>query len=69
MYPGKYVELNPERPAFVMADSGVTVTYREYEQRANQLAHLLRDKGLKPFDHFSIFMENNERYLECCGAG
>lgn len=69
MYPGKYVELNPERPAFVMADSGVTVTYREYEQRVNQLAHLLRDKGLKPFDHFSIFMENNERYLECCGAG
>lgn len=69
MYAGKYVELNPERPAFVMADSGVAVTYREFEQRTNQLAHLLRDKGLKAFDHFSIFMENNDRYLECCGAG
>ena len=30
---------------------------------------LLRDHGLQPGDHYSILMENNDRYLESCGAG
>ena len=69
MYPGKYVEINPDRPAFIMADSGISVSYAEYEARTNRLAHYLREQGLNRTDHFSIFMENNDRYLECCGAG
>jgi long-chain acyl-CoA synthetase len=31
--------------------------------------HLLRNRGLKRLDHYAIFMENNSRYLEACGAG
>lgn len=69
MYPGKYANQHPERPAFIMAGSGETVTYQAFESRANQLAHYLRDAGLKRLDHYSIFMENNSRYLECCAAG
>lgn len=69
MYPGKYATLHPDRPAFIMASTGEAVSYRDFEARANQLAHLLRDQGLKRLDHFSIFMENNNRYLECCAAG
>ena len=69
MYPGQYAQQHPDRPAFVMASSGTTVTYREYEERCNRLAHLLRRHGLQREDHFSIFMENHERYLEACGAG
>ena len=49
--------------------SGETVTYRELEARSNRLAHLLRNLGLKRLDHYAIFMENNSRYLEACGAG
>jgi long-subunit acyl-CoA synthetase (AMP-forming) len=45
------------------------VTYRELEARCNRLAHLFRKRGLKRLDHYSIFMENNSRYLEACGAG
>ena len=26
-------------------------------------------RGLKRLDHYAIFMENNARYVECCGAG
>ncbi len=33
------------------------------------MAHFLRSRGLKRLDHYSIFMENNARYIECCGAG
>lgn len=69
MYPGDYAKQHPDRPAFIMANSGESVTYREYEARANRLAHYLRDQGLGFKDHYSIFMENNNRYLECCGAG
>lgn len=69
MYPGKYAAQHPDRAAFVMASTGERVTYREFEARANRLAHLLRDQGLKRLDHFAIFMENNSRYLECSSAG
>jgi long-chain acyl-CoA synthetase len=52
-----------------MAETGETVTYGEFDERTNRLAQLLRAQGLKRLDHFSIFMENNSRYLECSGAG
>ncbi len=52
-----------------MAATGQAVSYREFEERANQLAHLLIDNGLAPLDHYSIFMENNDRYIEACAAG
>lgn len=69
MYPGKYAEQHPDKPAFIMAFSGEVVTYRTYEARCNKLAHLLRDRGLQKLDHYAVFMENNIRYMECCGAG
>ena len=52
-----------------MAASGQAVTYRDYEARCNRLAHFLKAQGLDRADHFAVFMENNDRYLECCGAG
>src|SRR6202041_2669234 len=69
MYTGKHAHLRPLQPAFIMAGSGETVTYAELEARSNRLAHLLRNRGLKRLDHYAIFMENNSRYLEACGAG
>src|SRR5882672_6980280 len=69
MYTDKHAKLRPLQPAFIMAATGETVTYRELDARSNRLAHLLRNRGLKRLDHYSIFMENNSRYLEACGAG
>jgi long-chain acyl-CoA synthetase len=69
MYTGKHAHLRPLQPAFIMAGTGETVTYRELEARCNRLAHLFRKHGLKRLDHYAIFMENNSRYLEACGAG
>ncbi|NIP15051.1 MAG: AMP-binding protein, partial [Pseudomonadales bacterium] len=69
MYPGKHVPEHADRPAVVMASSGEIITYGELEARTNQLAHLLRNHGLKRLDHYAIFMENNSRYVEACGAG
>src|SRR6202162_1992346 len=69
MYTGKHARLRPLQPAFIMAGTGEAVTYRELEARSNRLAHLFRNRGLKRLDHYAIFMENNSRYLEACGAG
>ena len=60
MYAGKYAVQCSGRAAFI---------YAELEARTNRLAHLLRAHGLKRLDHYAIFMENNNRYLEACGAG
>src|ERR1700761_8672160 len=69
MYTGKHARLRPLQPAFIMAGTGETVTYRELEARNNRLAHLFRKHGMKRLDHYSIFMENNSRYLESCSSG
>ncbi|HEY1989101.1 MAG TPA: AMP-binding protein [Acidimicrobiales bacterium] len=69
MYPGAHAIDRAGQAAFVMASTGETVTYAEFEARTNRLAHLLRDHGLGRLDHYAIFMENNSRYLEACSAG
>ncbi|GAA4407614.1 AMP-binding protein [Quisquiliibacterium transsilvanicum] len=69
MYAGKYAQERANEPAFIMASTGEAVSYAEFDARTNRLAHLLRAHGLKRLDHYSIFMENNDRYLETCGAG
>jgi long-chain acyl-CoA synthetase len=69
MYTGRHAHLRPMQPAFIMASTGEAVTYRDLEARCNRLAHLFRNRGLRRLDHYAIFMENNSRYLEACGAG
>ena len=69
MYTGTQAQEHPDKPAFIMAATGETVSYAELDARSNRLAHLLRAHGLERLDHYSIFMENNARYLETCCAG
>jgi long-chain acyl-CoA synthetase len=69
MYPGQYARTQPDHPAVIMAGSGETITYGALEARSNRLAHLLRARGLGRLDHWSIFLENHARYVECCAAG
>ena len=44
----------PDKPA-VWAQDGA-ITYRELEERSNQLAHLLRERGLKNGERVGIYM-------------
>jgi len=68
MYASEHARRNPDQPAFIMGSTGEVITYGEYEQRCNRLAHLFRDLGLVRGDHIAIFMENNPRMLEAEGA-
>ena len=69
MYPGEHATTRADKPALIMAGSGEIVTYSDLEARTNRLAHWLRAKRLRRLDHYAIFMENNARYVETCGAG
>jgi long-chain acyl-CoA synthetase len=69
MYPGIHATKRADQPAVIMANSGATVTYAEYEAISNRLAHLLRAEGLQRGDHYAIFMENHPWYLPVCCAG
>ena len=66
MHPSHFARTQPDQPAFVMAGSGISVSYRELEQRSNQEAHLLRKLGLKAGDHIAILLENHPRFFEVC---
>ncbi|MSO78450.1 MAG: acyl-CoA synthetase [Acidimicrobiia bacterium] len=68
MYPGAVAERAPDRPAVVMAGSGETITFSELDTRSNQLAHLLRARGIERGGRMAIFLENNIRSLEVAWA-
>lgn len=68
MYPGQHAVEHPEKPALIMAGTGQTISYAEYERRCNRVAHLLRAAGLRRGDHISIFMENRPEMLEIEGG-
>ena len=75
MYAADTAAAQPDKPALIMVGigrldasgkpdvSGATVTFRSYEERANQVAHLIRDQGLVRGDHIAILSENEADML------
>jgi acyl-CoA synthetase (AMP-forming)/AMP-acid ligase II len=68
VWPGKHALEQPDKPAYIMAASGETVTYGELNDRSNQFAQLLCDAGLRFGDHIAVLMENRPEYFEVCWA-
>jgi acyl-CoA synthetase (AMP-forming)/AMP-acid ligase II len=66
--PRKFSNDTPNKPAYIMAETGEVVTYRQLEERANQCAHLFRSLGLRAGDHIALLMENNRYFLEIVWA-
>src|SRR5438128_1826420 len=68
MHPTHHAKANPDKPAYIMAGSGETVTYGELDARSNQGAHLFRSLGIGRGDPIAIFMDNSPRYYEVLWA-
>jgi long-chain acyl-CoA synthetase len=66
MHPFHHAAATPDKPAYIMADSGEVVTYRQLDDRSNQVAQMLRTMGLKAGDHIAILLENHPRFFEIC---
>ncbi|MFC3172798.1 acyl-CoA synthetase [Novosphingobium bradum] len=73
MYPGYFAQVQPDKLAAIMPSTGETLTYRELDQRSNQLARLLRAHGLGLGDHVAAYLENSlacfEVYWACMRSG
>ena len=57
---------DPERIAFAMCDSGESVSFGQLDQRANQVAQVLRACGAGRGDHIALLLKNERRFLETC---
>ncbi|GAY18778.1 fatty-acid--CoA ligase FadD4 [Mycobacterium sp. shizuoka-1] len=58
----EHAQATPDKPAVILYPSGKTVTFGEMEARANQLAHLFREAGLREGDAVAMLLENNEHF-------
>jgi long-chain acyl-CoA synthetase len=68
LFPDAHADQHPEKPAYVMAGSGETVSYRALVDRSRQAARLMRDLGAARGDCIAIAMENTVEFLELAWA-
>jgi len=68
MHPAKIAEKNPNKPAYIIAETGQTFTFRELEDGSNRIAQLFRSLGLDRGDHIAILLENHPLFLQICVA-
>ncbi len=68
MHPHIHAVQRPDQPAYIMAATQEVVTYKQLNDRSNQVAQLARARGLKRGDGVAIFMDNNVHFLEICWA-
>jgi long-chain acyl-CoA synthetase len=63
-HPSHFARSDPNKMAFVMANSEASLSFSALESRSNQGAQLLRSLGLRPQDHIAVLLENHARFLE-----
>jgi long-chain acyl-CoA synthetase len=68
MHPFHHAQSQPDKPAYVMAGSGETVTYGQLDARSNQGAQLFRSLGLAVGDVIALLMDNSPRFFEIAWA-
>lgn len=68
MHPGIIAGQTPDKPAYIMAETGQVVTFKELNELSIQGSQLFRSLGLKKGDHIAILLENHPRFLQICWA-
>lgn len=68
MYFAKWATEFPDKPAVIETASGRHVTFKQLNDRSNQLAQLMWAEGLRPGDHIAVFMENHLCYFDAIWA-
>jgi acyl-CoA synthetase (AMP-forming)/AMP-acid ligase II len=64
MHPRQFAQTAPDRPAIVMAASGVSVSYCELETIANRGAQLFRSRSIAAGDTIAIWLKNCLEYFQ-----
>jgi long-chain acyl-CoA synthetase len=62
MHPSVHARTHPDKPAVIMATSGEVITYAELDRRSNQVAQLIRARGIQSGETIAICLENHPWY-------
>ena len=68
MHPSIIAAQSPDKPAVIMGETGLAVTYDELDARSNQGAQLFRALGLKRGDVIGVLLENRSELFEIVWA-
>ena len=73
MYPGKWAELFPDKPAVINSETEETLSFKQLEERSNQLSHYFEQNNIKnlltteniykPITHVMNFSKKNPDFL------
>lgn len=67
-HPIFHAQTNPDKPAYIMAESREVVTYGQLAERSRRGAQAFRGLGVSAGEHVAIFMENHARFFELVWA-
>ena len=67
-HPSFHAAQTPDKPAYVIAETGETLTFSQLDRRSNQGAHLFYALGLRPGDHVAFLLENGLPFAEIAWA-
>ena len=67
-HPYHHAIATPDKPALIMAEGGQRLSFKELDERSNQIAHALRTAGLNPGDTIALLAENSLAFFEVCWA-
>ena len=68
MYPGKWAQTQPDRAAAIHSGTGEELSFRELDERSNQLAQAFHSLGLRKGDHVAIMSKNDLIFYEVAWA-
>lgn len=68
MYLGTLARNYPDKPAAIRPSTGEVRTFRQINDRSNQLAQLLHVHGLRRGDHVAMYMENQLTFFDVIQA-
>lgn len=63
-FPGAWAKTKPDHPAYIMADTGRAISYKELDDSANQFSQLLRACGVEHGDNVAFCLENHPDYFK-----
>ena len=69
MYLGDWAAKVPQRTALMIDDGEGVMSYRQLDERSNQVAHALGELGLGVADGIAIMLENSAEYIELWWGG
>ena len=62
-YPGAHAAQTPDKPAVIMSDTGLTMTYAQLEEQSIRLARVLHEQGLRRGDSLALISPNDPVYF------